>query len=319
MATRHVLSIDGGGVRGIVAAAVVDRLAAFRRAEGRPEPLGDGFDLIAGAGAGAALAAALAAPDLLPEDGAEAETFAALFGDGAVSGRSKRLGARFAAKARPDVVAAAAAGALGDSALGATRRNLLVPAYSLDPRMTVLFRGGPAYAGSEVESVYGAVSVADAVRASAAAPLVAQPVRVENPQTGERWLCIGAEAFAGDPALAAYAEARRVYPFDEIRLVSLGGGALEDAGFKGARGWPAARWSQAKGRRRPPVVSMMADAQARAVEAQLSTLLGAHYIRLDCDLPPGESARSLKRLQRSAADLAEDMRAEIESVARLLP
>ncbi|MEO1135768.1 MAG: patatin-like phospholipase family protein, partial [Pseudomonadota bacterium] len=68
MATRHILSIDGGGVRGLVAAIVLDALDAEFKAIGKPCGVADCFDLIAGTSSGAIIAAALSSP--APDGGA---------------------------------------------------------------------------------------------------------------------------------------------------------------------------------------------------------------------------------------------------------
>jgi len=67
MATRHILAIDGGGVRGIVAAVLLDALETERQALGATRPLSDCFDLIAGTSTGAIVAAGLAAPNAVSD------------------------------------------------------------------------------------------------------------------------------------------------------------------------------------------------------------------------------------------------------------
>ncbi|MEL7018981.1 MAG: patatin-like phospholipase family protein, partial [Pseudomonadota bacterium] len=63
MKTRFVLSIDGGGVRGLVAAVLLDVLEGEVRKAGYDGPISDCFDVIAGTSTGAIIAAGLAAPD----------------------------------------------------------------------------------------------------------------------------------------------------------------------------------------------------------------------------------------------------------------
>ena len=62
MGTRHILSIDGGGVRGLVAAIVLDALDGEFKAAGKTCSVSECFDLIAGTSSGAVIAAALAMP-----------------------------------------------------------------------------------------------------------------------------------------------------------------------------------------------------------------------------------------------------------------
>src|ERR1700735_4103739 len=58
---KRILSLDGGGVRGAISIAFLERLEQIvDEIEGRPTLLGDWFDLIGGTSTGAIIAGALA-------------------------------------------------------------------------------------------------------------------------------------------------------------------------------------------------------------------------------------------------------------------
>jgi uncharacterized protein len=58
---KRILSLDGGGVRGAISIAFLERLEKIVEViEGRPTLLGDWFDLIGGTSTGAIIAGALA-------------------------------------------------------------------------------------------------------------------------------------------------------------------------------------------------------------------------------------------------------------------
>ena len=58
---KRILSLDGGGVRGVITVAFLVRMeAALAEREGRPVRLGDWFDLVGGTSTGAVIAGALA-------------------------------------------------------------------------------------------------------------------------------------------------------------------------------------------------------------------------------------------------------------------
>src|SRR4029077_17742673 len=58
---KRLLALDGGGVRGVITVAFLERMEAVLAAqEGRPVRLGDWFDLIGGTSTGAVIAGALA-------------------------------------------------------------------------------------------------------------------------------------------------------------------------------------------------------------------------------------------------------------------
>ena len=53
MRTRYILTIDGGGVRGLVAAVLLDALDGELQAAGHDGAISDCFDVIAGTSTGA--------------------------------------------------------------------------------------------------------------------------------------------------------------------------------------------------------------------------------------------------------------------------
>ena len=69
---RYILSIDGGGMRGIIPAYVISRLDELLKEKGIRRPLYSFFDLVAGTSTGALLALGLTAPggtgNLIKED-----------------------------------------------------------------------------------------------------------------------------------------------------------------------------------------------------------------------------------------------------------
>ena len=58
----RILSIDGGGIRGLIPALILEELEKRLRAKGKTEPLHSYFDLIAGTSTGGIIAAGLTAP-----------------------------------------------------------------------------------------------------------------------------------------------------------------------------------------------------------------------------------------------------------------
>ena len=153
---RNVLAIDGGGVRGIVAAIVLDALDAEFKTVGKSCAVADCFDLIAGTSSGAIIAAALSFP---VADGNKGATPADLrrffetqsrtifpprpFRNIPVIGRLPQL---FGPLHKPGPLEAVLSAQFGDMVFASARRNVMIPAYSIDPRDIVLFRGGPIYA-----------------------------------------------------------------------------------------------------------------------------------------------------------------------------
>ena len=59
---RYILSIDGGGIRGIIPAYVIRRLSEELQKHGDERPFYSHFDLIAGTSTGALIALGLSTP-----------------------------------------------------------------------------------------------------------------------------------------------------------------------------------------------------------------------------------------------------------------
>lgn len=61
METRRILSIDGGGIRGVFSAAIIEQMEIARGTENAPKPSWEIFDCFVGTSAGSIIAAGLAA------------------------------------------------------------------------------------------------------------------------------------------------------------------------------------------------------------------------------------------------------------------
>ena len=337
MAVRNILTIDGGGVRGLVAAIVLDALDGEFKAAGKSCAVADCFDLIAGTSSGAIIAAALAMPQLEGVQSARPADIRRFFEDNArrifpprffcnipVIGRLPQL---FGPLHDPAPLDDLLGETLGDMVFASARANLMIPAYSIDPRDIVLFRGGPAYRDDAEGERFSMVRVRDAVMGSTAAPTFFPPRRIETPNGAGQWTAIDGGVYVNDPAMAAVAEAMRLFPDDELRVVSIGTGRqTRNYPFERARGWGFSEWISPTGRFRTPLISAIQDGQARAVNRQLKYLLGEDYFRFDYRLERGRgsdklddaSRGNLNRLTRGALEMVEEMRPQLKGLAKAL-
>lgn len=339
MAVRNVLAIDGGGVRGIVAAVLLDALDAERRALGARTPLADRFDLIAGTSTGAIIAAALSAPNAAG-DGPLRTPFELrdLYRRTARRIFPARFWCRlplvgqirqfFGPLYDSENLVAVLREELGALTLSAARRNVMITGYAIDPRKAVFFRGGPDYAKDQRTDLMRGASFVDAVTASAAAPTFFPPHRVVDRETGTEMTTIDGGVFVNNPALAAFAEAAVLFPKDDIRITSIGSGHTINAyPFSVSRGWGFLEWLSPVGRFRTPLLSAIADGQSSAVNAQLENLIGREdFFRFDYDLTEGygspnlddASRRNLNRLEQGALRMVEEMKPRLRALAASL-
>jgi predicted acylesterase/phospholipase RssA len=193
---RRILSIDGGGVRGIIPASL---LASLEAATARPAR--GTFDFLAGTSAGAVIVGGLAA-------GIPAQRAGSLIGERAAELFRRRpwsLPSRVLTGSMYDIAALRRLleAELGPDAsrwtLNDAPRDLLVTAKRVSDGMPWYFvRDSPRNAGR-----YGGVPLLDAITASAAAPTLFQPWRIAG--IGE--LVDGGAGVAGNPVYQACVEA----------------------------------------------------------------------------------------------------------------
>jgi patatin-like phospholipase/acyl hydrolase len=297
----RVLSIDGGGIRGIVPATV---LAALEQRTGRP--VCDLFDLIGGTSTGGILALALTRPG----DGGPRWSAAEIVGLYREEGPrifSRTLGKRITSvegllDERYDngPLREVLERYLGETTVDQALTDVFVTTYDLEARKPKFFKSWREDAG---------VPMAVAAEATAAAPTYFEPVAV-----GDAALIDGG-VFAGNPAMCAYAEAVRLWPSEPITLVSLGTGSqTQPIPLAQARGWGVLEWAR-------PIIDVVFDGSSDAVDYQLEHVLGERYVRLQTRLEGADddmddaSARNLAALQAVGARLVSDNAALLDRLA----
>jgi hypothetical protein len=180
---KRVLALDGGGVRGIVALAFLERIETLlRERAGRDVVLADYFDLIGGTSTGALIAAGLALGQSVAEI---VETYRDLARYGFQG--SRWHGGVFVAKFRTAPLEAQIRAKVGDMTLGseALRTGLAIVAKRIDTGSVWVFHNhprGPYFAPTEPDPSYTAnrdLPLARLLRASTAAPTFFAPEHID--------------------------------------------------------------------------------------------------------------------------------------------
>jgi predicted acylesterase/phospholipase RssA len=249
----RVLSIDGGGIRGLIAARVLADIE--RRCGSRA---GELFDLVAGTSTGAIIACALTKPDPL-----SAERIARIYLEEGPEIFSRSLLKRITSaegyldeRYDSDGLLTSLRRHLGDARLADAKPAILLTAYDLERRNALLLRNGDD------------MSMVDAAHGSAAAPSYFEPARV-----GDLTLVDGG-VFATNPAMCAYARADG----DVELLASLGNGEhTRVLPYEKVRDWGRIEWIR-------PALDVVFDGTADAVDIQLSALMGDDYMRFQTPL-----------------------------------
>lgn len=312
--TLRVLTIDGGGVMGVIPA---ETLAALERLGGKP--VASMFDLIVGTSVGGLLAMMLTKPDAQGAAAHSAAEVADLLQRHARAMFVKRPLRRSAcaalvagARYKSEAVDQALADRFGETPMHAAITPVVVTAFDLLSSGLVTLRSDRS---GPVDSTV--VRMREAARIAVAAPTYFDPVIVRSGVGGGEVSClIDGGVCANHPGLVALAEARRLGA-ERVLMVSLGCGRkrTEYAADRVAS-WSRARWIC-------PLLGIMTD--VAVVDGHLRALAGEglRYVRLDPDLTHcrGVSAAfddcHTKRLRASrdaGRAFAEERRADLEAL-----
>jgi len=321
--TIRILAIDGGGIRGILPARVLQEIEARTG-----KPIADMFHLIAGTSTGGIIGCGLyaglrpkALGDLYATRGSTIfphtlwQTVTTL---GNISGP------KYPAQALERMLAQT----LGDAWLSGTvvDAELLVPSYCIQlpnavpvdggvmsTRMPYLFKSWKARGtlpdpGDKATALD--FRLRDVARATSAAPTYFPPAQIQNHDGDPYWMADGG-LFANNPAMAALTSARRIYP-DAARflLVSLGTGERERA-IDGptAAGWGELGWLH-------PVLSILMDGNADTVCYEADQELADDHRRFDASL--GNDPTLPWTVHEDFDDATPDNIARIEALAQKL-
>jgi patatin-like phospholipase/acyl hydrolase len=288
-----VLSIDGGGIRGLIPARV---LAEIERRCGRRA--GELFDLVAGTSTGAIIACGLTRPDPLA-----AEEIAQIYLDDGPQIFHRSLLKRITSadgyldeRYDSDGLVTSLRRHLGTVRLADASPAILLTAYDLERRRAVFLRRDDD------------LSMVEAAHASAAAPSYFEPVRV-GPTT-----LVDGGVFATNPAMCAYAETEG----DLDVLVSLGTGEqTRPLPYEQVKDWGRLEWAR-------PVLDVVFDGTADAVDMQLKALIGADYMRFQTPLDHASddldaaTPENLAALEREARELIAERDADLDALCTRL-
>jgi patatin-like phospholipase/acyl hydrolase len=287
----RVLSIDGGGIRGLIPALVLTEL------EGRAgRPIFELFDLIAGTSTGGILACALCAPDPLP-----ARELVSLYEDEGPKIFARDVFQRIRSgeglideKYDAGELDRALERFLRDKRLADARPDLIVPAYNMTEPGPYFFKTRKAREDPGVEDFPLSV----VARATAAAPTYFEPLEVSGAAL------VDGGVFAVNPAMSAFAEVARFQPTADVLLLSLGTGErTRKRSFEQVKDWGLVEWAK-------PLLDVVFDGMSEAVDYQLRHALedgGYWRLQIELDLASDDlddaSQGNLKLLRKHAEDL----------------
>jgi uncharacterized protein len=304
-----VLSIDGGGIRGLIPALV---LSAIEERTGRR--VAELFDFIAGTSTGGILACALAVPGEAGRPRLTAREIVRLYETQGPRIFSRGLRRRLLTlnglkQERYDdrELNRALEVYLGEARLSDALVPIMITAYDIGDRFAFFFRSSRAADDATYD-----FAMTDAARATSAAPTYFEPHEVTDVTGARTYPLIDGGVFATNPAACAYADLGH----DAITLLaSLGTGeTTRPFSFERARNWGLVEWAR-------PVLDIVFDGQAQTTQFVMDRLLGDAYIRLQTRLEQASddlddaSPRNLARLRAEAERM---LREQADLVDRLV-
>ena len=313
--SQRVLSIDGGGIRGMIPAMLI---AEIERRTAKPAH--QLFDLIAGTSTGGILAMGLVTPgaDGMPKYAASDGV--ALYEElgPTIFHRSKRdivhsLGGVLHERYHADSLVGLLQERFGDLRLSDALTDVLLASYEISRSETWLFRSRQA----KEDPAYD-FKMWEAVRSTTAAPTFFEPFQVKDP-TGREHIFVDGAVYANSPGLLAFGEIERRYFGKDILVASLGaGGMTRTFEFDEVKEWGAAHWAR-------PMFEIVLDGAAETCQRVMGELLGPErYFRFQQELTQASFSldnvkpANIKALKREGQRLIRERSESLDKLCGLL-
>jgi predicted acylesterase/phospholipase RssA len=307
----RILSIDGGGIRGIIPALVLARIEKLTN-----RPIAKLFDLVAGTSTGGILALGLTIPKFPGRPLYAAQAFVKMF---------EREGPRIFSRSRLRTLLTSDSlfwkkyssygieqvllEYFGDSRLSDAVTDVLVPSYEIQRRFPFFFKSANARSRPDYD-----FRARDIARATSAAPSYFEPMRIPTGTNSEYYTLIDGGAFANNPAACALVEAHSTlaHPGGYL-VVSLGTGSLMQTLPLGLSRWGCLLWAK-------PLLNAIFDGVSSTVDFQLGQLLPTGYYRFQPALDSSNhsldntSRANMAALKALANRMIEERSADLETL-----
>lgn len=329
----RILSIDGGGIRGIIPGQVLVSLERKlkERTKNEDARIANYFDLIAGTSTGGILTCIYLCPDLNGKPRFSAEEAVGLYikrgGEIFETSLWQRIssgGGVLDEKYSAINLEKALREYFGDLKLSDLLKPCLIPAYDIKKRCAKFFTQHDAE-NDPMHDFY----LRDVARATSAAPTYFEVNNVES-LTGIFYPSIDGGVFANNPALCAYAEVREKFPnkpvAQDMAILSLGTGypRKQQYDYSVAKDWGLIEWVK-------PLLDIIMSGVSETVDYQLSQIFKTiknpqpnQYLRVNSELVDGSpemdnaSESNLRALAQDGTRLAEEVDQKLDSFVNLL-
>lgn len=318
----RVLSIDGGGIRGIIPALL---LAEIEKRTGKP--ISQLFDLISGTSTGGIIALGLTVPNTNGDAKYTATDIVTFYETriNKIFGRSlfrkiffliDYIRPKYSAREFEENVQSL----VKEVKLSDALTEVLIPTYEIERRETLFFKSSKVKNNTQ-DDYY----MKDVARATSAAPTYFPPAKISSTNSDQTLYCVDGGTFANDPAMCAYAEAKNMHPeMESIILVSLGTGSYtKPIAYKKASKWGLLTWMV-------PTLDILFDGMPDTVQYQLKKIFNVqalhqqYFFRFQIELNDtndsidNPSQKNLDNLKTITSKLIEDQTTLIDEMCRIL-
>lgn len=330
----RILSIDGGGVRGIIPSEILITLEKLlKKHSGRPNArIADYFDLIAGTSSGGILTAMYLCPakDTSVRPRFSAEEVADIFINNCslafkrdivheVTSGLGLIGPKYSSKN----IEKCFREYLGDTKLSELLRPCVITAYDIKERIAIFFNQISARKNNSRDFL-----VRDVVRATSSVPIYF-PVANIRSLTNTCYALTDGGVFANNPALCAYAEAAKLeggLDAKNIMILSIGTGSDNPHYIKGKiKNWGALRWAV-------PLIEILMSGVSQTVDYQLRVIFDSinksnNYLRIQPNLNKtifnnfqldDASQSTINSLRKIGSDVANNSAKELDDFVKAL-
>ncbi|CAN2105765.1 MULTISPECIES: patatin-like phospholipase family protein [Wolbachia] len=301
---KYILSVDGGGIRGIIPAIILAEIEKRAR-----KPIAEIFDLMAGTSTGGIVVAGLCKKDKPQYSANDLVELYQKYGSYIFKSSFLRRSifswlncAQYPHKNIEFVLDKY----FGDDILKNTLSNVLITSYDI-------YNNCPFFFKSWKE---GNIKLKDALRAATAAPTYFIPKHLKINQINR--VLVDGGVFANNPAACAYASAKRLFPNDDILLLSIGTGRTDRSiRYSNSRRFGKIGWIK-------PLLHVMFASSLDAVNYQLDQVIADKYIRIQSQLKVASpdmdniTSKNIKSLQQEANEMIEDNQKVIEKFCDIL-
>ncbi|WP_264377034.1 MULTISPECIES: patatin-like phospholipase family protein [unclassified Wolbachia] len=291
--TKFILSIDGGGIRGIIPAIILAEIEQRTR-----KPIAEIFDLIAGTSTGGIVVAGLCRKDERGNPQYSANDLVELYQKyGAYIFKSSFLRrsifswlncAQYPHKNIEFVLDKY----FGEDILKNTLSNVLITSYDIQNHCPFFFKSWKE----------GNIKLKDALRAATAAPTYFAPKYLKI--NHKEMVLVDGGVFANNPAACAYASGKRLFPNDDILLLSIGTGRT-DRSIANSKRFGKIGWIK-------PLLNVMFASGLDCVNYQMNQVIGNRYVRIQSQLKIASpdmdniTSKNIRSLQQEANAMIED-------------